>query len=419
MLSCVAAVYDREMAPYRAVLADDAKTVGFGEATTFCADAWTASVESQVEAFSGAQHLMSPQSATVSGDRHHISSNPRADASRGESRRRRHVRPEGALFDQLLAHQRRSEKLPAMSLSSGVPSKPSDNTEMPLRAAASLSPALRLSVIHFTVALLACWMGSGQAAESWPLVVTADRSDQCAEALTKGRQQERAEGFAASFSMLNWNVEKAQHPESVTAFTAFAERSDLIFLQEAVPLKKTATVIAQSLYEAFVRGYVQDEIDTGVLTLARAPHLVHCHLLATEPWLRTPKATSVTLYPLAGSDASLLTVNLHAVNFSFGVKAYRAQLEAAAELMRAHKGPIIFGGDLNTWSERRQDTLDALTKELGLLAVTFSPDHRTSRFGRPLDHLYVRGLTWQSSETVQVETSDHNPLIVTLQKQDS
>ena len=68
MLSCVAAVYDREMAPYRAVLADDAKTVGFGGATTFCADAWTASVESQLEAFSGAQHLMSPQSATVSGD---------------------------------------------------------------------------------------------------------------------------------------------------------------------------------------------------------------------------------------------------------------------------------------------------------------------------------------------------------------
>ena len=140
MLSCVAAVYDREMAPYRAVLADDAKTVGFGEATTFCADAWTASVESQVEAFSGAQHLMSPQSATVSGDRHHISSlwaDPRADASRGESRRRRHVRPEGALFDQLLAHHttRRSEKLPAMSLSSGVPSKPSDNTEMLLTVA--------------------------------------------------------------------------------------------------------------------------------------------------------------------------------------------------------------------------------------------------------------------------------------------
>ena len=306
-----------------------------------------------------------------------------------------------------------------MNWSSGAPSKPADNTEMSLRSSAGLSSALRLSVNHFVAALLACWMSHGQAADTWPVVVTADLSGQCAEALSKGRQQKRTEGLAASFSMLNWNVEKAQHPDLVTEFAAYAERSDLIFLQEAVPLKKTETVIAQSLHEAFVRGYVQDEIDTGVLTLARTPHLVHCHLLATEPWLRTPKATSVTLYPLAGSDASLLTINLHAVNFSFGVKEYRAQLEAAAELMRGHEGPVIFGGDLNTWSDRRQATLDDLTDELGLTAVPFSPDLRTSRFGRALDHLYVRGLTWHSSETVQVETSDHNPLIVTLQRQGS
>ena len=306
-----------------------------------------------------------------------------------------------------------------MNWSSGAPSKPPDNTEMSLRSSAGISPARRLSVNQFAAALLACWVSYGQAAETWPLVVTADQSDQCAQALSKGRQQERTEGLAGSFSMLNWNVEKAQHPDLVSEFAAYAERADLIFLQEAVPLKKTETVIAQSLYEAFVKGYVQGEIDTGVLTLARTPHLVHCHLLATEPWLRTPKATSVTLYPLAGSDASLLTINLHAVNFSFGVKEYRAQLEAAAELIQLHDGPVIFGGDLNTWSDRRQTTLDALTDELGLSAVTFSPDHRTSRFGRPLDHLYVRGLTWLSSETVQVETSDHNPLIVTLQRQGS
>jgi endonuclease/exonuclease/phosphatase (EEP) superfamily protein YafD len=267
--------------------------------------------------------------------------------------------------------------------------------------------------------LLAAWIGCGHAAEEWPLVVTADRSDQCVRALSLGRQQTGTGGLSTPFSLLNWNVEKAQHPGLVAEFAAFAKRSDLIFLQEAVPLKKTEAVVEQSLYEAFVPGYVQNEIDTGVLTLARTPHLVHCHLLVTEPWLRTPKATSVTLYPLAGSDDSLLTINLHAVNFSFGVKAYRAQLELAAELIRAHEGPVIFGGDLNTWSDRRQATLDALTDQLELTPIPFSPDHRTSRFGRPLDHIYVRDLTRQSSETVQVETSDHNPLIVTLHRHDS
>ena len=290
---------------------------------------------------------------------------------------------------------------------------------MSLRSSAGLSPVRQLSVTRIATMLLACWVSCGQAAEEWPLIVTANQSGQCAQALSKGRQQKGTDGITTPFSLLNWNVEKAQHPGLVTEFAAYAERSDLIFLQEAVPLKKAETVIAQSLHEAFVRGYVQNEIDTGVLTLARTPHLVHCQLLATEPWLRTPKATSVTLYPLAESDDSLLTINLHAVNFSFGVKAYRAQLELAAELIRAHEGPVIFGGDLNTWSDRRQATLDALTDELELTPIPFSPDHRTSRFGRPLDHIYVRDLTWQSSETVQVETSDHNPLIVTLQRHGS
>ena len=252
----------------------------------------------------------------------------------------------------------------------------------------------------------------------WPLIVTADHSDECGQALALGQQAQQDGGLAATFSLLNWNVEKAKDPSLVSEFAELARLSDLIFLQEAVPLKKTRTVIEQSLFEAFVRGYVQNEVETGVLTLARTPHLVHCQLLATEPWLRTPKATSVTLYPLADSDDTLLTVNLHAVNFSFGVKAYQGQLDKAAELIRGHEGPVIFGGDLNTWSDRRQDVLDSLADELGIIPVPFSPDHRTTQFGRPLDHLFVRGLAWQSTKTKEVSTSDHNPLLATLRRED-
>ena len=182
-----------------------------------------------------------------------------------------------------------------------------------------------------------------------------------------------------------------------------------------MPVAKTETVISESLYQAFVRGYVQDEIDTGVLTLARSPHTVHCHFLATEPWLRTPKATSVTMYPLANSERSLLTVNMHAVNFAFGVRAYVDQLRALEDVIRVHTGPIIFGGDLNTWSESRQSTLDAFAKEHSLTAIVFSPDHRTTPFGRALDHLYVRELSWRSAAATPVTTSDHNPLIAELE----
>ena len=68
MLSYAAAVDDRDMARYRACFADDVEIVGFGEAVVNGADTWTASVESQLEAFSATQHLMSPPLATVSDD---------------------------------------------------------------------------------------------------------------------------------------------------------------------------------------------------------------------------------------------------------------------------------------------------------------------------------------------------------------
>ena len=68
MLSYAAAVDDRDMARYRACFADDVEIVGFGEAVVKGADTWTASVESQLEAFSATQHLMSPPLATVSDD---------------------------------------------------------------------------------------------------------------------------------------------------------------------------------------------------------------------------------------------------------------------------------------------------------------------------------------------------------------
>ena len=85
-------------------------------------------------------------------------------------------------------------------------------------------------------------------------------------------------------------------------------------------------------------------------------------------------------------------------------------------LIRTHEGPVVFGGDLNTWSERRQRIVKELASELQLTAVPFAPDYRTTRLGRALDNLYVRGLTWVDGHTEQVSTSDHNPLFATLRR---
>ena len=58
--------------------------------------------------------------------------------------------------------------------------------------------------------------------------------------------------------------------------------------------------------------------------------------------------------------------------------------------------------------------LKEITGNLGLQSVTFSPDHRKTFLGNPLDHVFVRGLRVTDSYTEQVNSSDHNPLILTL-----
>ena len=92
----------------------------------------------------------------------------------------------------------------------------------------------------------------------------------------------------------------------------------------------------------------------------------------------------------------------------------REQLGAALDHVHAHTGPVIVSGDLNTWSQTRFAAADSLIRDAGLEPVVFPEDQRTRIFGLPVDHIYVRGMTWQDAYAVEVDSSDHNPLIATL-----
>jgi endonuclease/exonuclease/phosphatase (EEP) superfamily protein YafD len=108
----------------------------------------------------------------------------------------------------------------------------------------------------------------------------------------------------------------------------------------------------------------------------------------------------------------MLVVNIHAINFTFGIVAFGEQLERIRPLLAAHPGPMILSGDFNTWRRRRSDILDAFANDFNLTPVEFDDDHRKMFFGQPLDHIYVRGLRIGESDTRQLNSSDHNPLLV-------
>jgi endonuclease/exonuclease/phosphatase (EEP) superfamily protein YafD len=107
-------------------------------------------------------------------------------------------------------------------------------------------------------------------------------------------------------------------------------------------------------------------------------------------------------------------VNIHAINFSLSLGAYRAQFDAIASTLAEHDGPIILAGDLNTWTDQRAQVVRDVARRLGLSEVAFADDRRRAFFGHELDHILTRQMTLLGSSTTAVTSSDHNPVAATF-----
>jgi endonuclease/exonuclease/phosphatase (EEP) superfamily protein YafD len=222
-----------------------------------------------------------------------------------------------------------------------------------------------------------------------------------------------AEGelLAPPFDIVSWNIHKSVHADWATDLLAIAGDSQLTFLQEASPESRPGELRPTGpLYQSFAEGYVTDTQRTGVMTLSTSAPAMQCNFSRVEPWLGTRKAATVTEHVLSGHAERLLSINLHAVNFTFGLLDLQQQLQPIELLLSRHRGPAILAGDFNTWSEARQRLVDRLLSRYGLQPLRFEPDLRTRVLGRPLDHIYVRGLVAEHTEVIPVRSSDHNAL---------
>lgn len=239
-----------------------------------------------------------------------------------------------------------------------------------------------------------------------------------------------------TFSVLSWNIEKGADAGWIPDLAQIAAAEHVLLIQEAVLDPNTGALPLSrdfTSWQYFAAGYRQGSTQTGVLTASPWVASHHCALTAWEPWLGTPKATSVTRYafyrgratgesPRVGTSGEMLNplmvVNVHAVNFAVGLEAYIEQFAAIGEVIMTHEGPLILAGDFNTWSEDRQDWLTGFMARHQLEAVTFSPDNRTTVFSRPIDHMYTRGLAVIDASVVTVDSSDYNPLLMTVRWRD-
>jgi len=219
----------------------------------------------------------------------------------------------------------------------------------------------------------------------------------------------------AAIRAFTWNIHKQGDAGWERDLARFVAASDLVLLQEAVLSPPLLTVLeSEHLRFTMASAFLYKDIDVGVLTAARVLPFARCTELVVEPWLRIPKAATVTWYALEGSSQTLVVANIHAVNFALSLDEYREQFAALLAVLRKHDGPMILGGDFNTWTDGRLAVVLETAAALHLTAIPFVDDRRTLFFGHQLDHLLVRGLDVVQADVIAVESSDHNPVMATL-----
>jgi len=238
---------------------------------------------------------------------------------------------------------------------------------------------------------------------------------------TEGGFTDAGEGFSQtelgtlSISVLNWNILKGDRRSWNKDFQNISKNMDLLLIQEAYLNENVLDGLSKAqmgwiFSPSFF--YAANNVPTGVLTASHARPIFCRALRAREPIIRTPKSSLITKYTLTGENQVLLVANVHAINFSFGAKSYKSQAFELKQEMQDHSGPIILAGDFNTWSEKRLQSLQEVTEQLGLRSVQFPTDHRKKVFKKAVDHIFYRGLTVAGARVLRVRSSDHNPMLV-------
>jgi endonuclease/exonuclease/phosphatase (EEP) superfamily protein YafD len=222
-----------------------------------------------------------------------------------------------------------------------------------------------------------------------------------------------------SFRVLNWNSYKGSNKLWQKDLERLSRLSDVVVLQEGYLTDDLRALLNNRLYNwDLAKAYTYNDIYTGVLTASRVKPDFLCSFRAPEPLSGIPKTVLITRYPLSGTDESLVIVNIHMINFSLDLEAYRAQLEKAVAVISQHQGPLIISGDFNSWNTGRMRILADIAQELGAKEVVFDTDHRATFMGQRVDHIFYRKLVPLEALTEKVSTSDHNPMLVTFRVAD-
>lgn len=237
-----------------------------------------------------------------------------------------------------------------------------------------------------------------------------------------GRVEETERGLdPENIDILVWNIYKGGLLGWRIDLQRYMDGRDIVLLQEGI-LNKDMQAEFDASYKhqyTFAKSFLFKTTGhaTGVATGAVVPpdSVEFQRSKGRELVGLSPKIVLINTFPLAGKRKDLMTINIHALN-TVSWKKMGAQVLDALRVAKAHDGPVIFAGDFNTWSKKKEKFLMRAMKRAGFKEVIFhNGNERMHVFGRPLDYIFVRNLKVKGSDVLSDATgSDHKPLSATL-----
>lgn len=222
-----------------------------------------------------------------------------------------------------------------------------------------------------------------------------------------------ASELPTSFSITSWNIFKGHKDTFPIEYPFASERRDLLLIQESSLSDQVMALYSRENWALTTAiSFIHEGIPTGVSTLSKAIPLTTFFLKSrkSEPILKTPKMTLVSIFAFKDSLKKLFVGNLHGLNF-VGNSHHSRQINDLKNLAATHVGPIIIAGDFNSWSKDRQEELHKIMSTLGLSEVKFQKDERTKYFGEKIDYIFYRELNLISASVGgEFGSSDHKPL---------
>lgn len=220
-----------------------------------------------------------------------------------------------------------------------------------------------------------------------------------------------------------WNMYKGAIPEWKEDYVQLVKFFDILLLQEMwMDGAMKSVIMSDDTYNYHMATSFYDtkrgNTPSGVAIASYVePELTfYQRSKYREPFIKTPKMSLFADFALKGMDKKLRVVTLHAINF-VGKRKLRHQLNQIRNKIKNYDGPVVLGGDFNTWSKKKIKVMRKMARQAGLTEVKFDKwgAKRLSKFGNILDYIFVKGVKVIDSHVFhKIKSSDHKAMSVTI-----